>query len=533
MKTVSKSRIALSIMGLLFSVCIYSQVPVYNSYPSASATVFLDFDGQFVDGTSWNYSGPLTLGPSNLSNDQITEIFNRVSEDYRPFTINITTDSTKYWSAPVNKRMRLILTVTSSWYGSAGGVSFINSFTWGDNTPCFVFTALLTYKTKYIAEAASHEIGHTLGLNHQSAYDVNCVKTNEYNYGTGTGEIAWAPIMGVGYYKNFTLWHNGSNPWGCTNYQDDLSIITGNGNGVSYRTDDYSSNINGATTQANFVNNQFSLDGVIEKIADQDVIKFTMPEQGIFHLEANPYSVASGDNGSNMDIQIQLLTNSGNVLGTYNPNLLLNATIDTTLNAGAYYLLVESSGNIYAPDYASLGSYTLTASYAPVTVLPVRRFELHGANDNGRHKLNWIIDADETVAQQTLEVSYNGRNFQPLTSLNSTARIYWYIPNENNILYYRLNVRFDNKQQYFSNIVALRNTNGRPVVKNNFVRNSVQVNSPSTFTYTVVDYSGRSVAKGTLVQGVNNISTSNLGNGMYIIQFSNGQEQYAEKFMKQ
>ena len=30
-----------------------SQVPIYNSFPSASAVIYLDFDGQTVAGTSW------------------------------------------------------------------------------------------------------------------------------------------------------------------------------------------------------------------------------------------------------------------------------------------------------------------------------------------------------------------------------------------------------------------------------------------------------------------------------------------------
>src|SRR6476661_1998476 len=205
-----KNRILLFSFMLLSAVTL-GQVPLYNSYPSATATIFLDFDGHYVNGTSWNMNGPISCGPSNLTQDQMTEIFNRVSEDYRPFNINITTDSTRYWSAPPYSRMRMVLTVTSSWYGSAGGVSFVGSFTWGDNTPGFIFTALLNYNTKYIAEATAHEIGHTLGLRHQSSYNTSCVKTAEYNAGTGSGEIGWAPIMGVGYYRNFTLWNNGTN----------------------------------------------------------------------------------------------------------------------------------------------------------------------------------------------------------------------------------------------------------------------------------------------------------------------------------
>src|SRR6266404_4854796 len=155
-----------------------SQVPILDSYPSATPVIFLDFDGHTVSGTSWNVSGPIYCGASGLNSSQITEVFNRVAEDYRPFTVNVTNDSTKYLSAPANKRMRVIITVTSSWYGPAGGVSFVNSFTWGDNTPCFVFSALLGYNTKNIGEASSHEAGHTLGLRHQSVYDANCVKTS-------------------------------------------------------------------------------------------------------------------------------------------------------------------------------------------------------------------------------------------------------------------------------------------------------------------------------------------------------------------
>lgn len=520
----------LSFIALLLSVCTYSQIPVYNSYPAASTTVYLDFDGHYLEGSSWNFNGPLTLGPSNMTNNQITEIFNRVAEDYRPFKINITTDSAKYWSAPIMQRMRVIFTVTSSWYGAAGGVSYVNSLSWGDNTPCFVFSALLNYNTKYVAEAAAHEIGHTLGLNHQSSYDTYCNKTAEYNAGLGSGEIAWAPIMGVGYYRNFTLWHYGSNPWGCSNYQDDLSIIT---SVIGYRDDDYSGSINGNTPQANFVNNRFQVNGVVETVTDKDVFKFTMPVNGAFHLDANPYSVGSNDNGSNLDVSLELLSGNKNVLNTYNPELTLSAAIDTTLNAGTYYLRVQSSGNIYAPDYASLGSYALSASYIPFTVLPVHQLQLKGNIKNGKHQLNWTIEADESIIQQVLEVSLDGRSFQPLASLNTAAKNYTYLPTTNGILYYRLNVGFEDNKQYYSNIVTIKSSAGRPTLRSSLVHNSVQVSSVSKFTYAVIDYTGKTIIKGNLAEGLNTIDTHELGNGMYIIQFNNGQEQYAEKFMKQ
>jgi len=531
MKTVSKTKLTLSFIALISFVSAYSQIPVYNSYPSAAATVYLDFDGHYLEGTSWNYKGPLTLGPGNMTPSQITEIFNRIAEDYRPFNINITTDSTKYWSAPARLRMRVLFTITSDWYGAAGGVSYLYSFNWGDNTPCFVFTALLTYRTKYISEAASHEIGHTLGLNHQSSYDDLCKKTDEYNSGKGTGEIAWAPIMGVGYYRNFTLWHNGSNPWGCSSYQDDLSIITNAG--VSYRADDYSNTFGAGTTAANFVNNRFSVDGVIEKISDKDVFKFSMPAMGIFQLDANPYNVGTADNGSNLDIKIELLLNDQTVLSTYNPDLLLNATIDTVLEAGTYFLLIQSSGNVYAPNYASLGSYNLSAVYTPVFVLPVHRLELKATDDNGMHKLSWIIEASETISQQILEISFDGKNFQPLNTLKPGERTFNYQPNDNGIIYYRLKLSFEDNKQYFSNITALRSTTNKPSITNNVVHNTIQITCFSEFNFTVVDYNGRIVGQGKLTQGISSFNTANLKQGIYIIHFNNGQEHYADKFMKQ
>jgi len=241
-----------------------SQVPILESYPSAAPTIYLDFDGQTVSGTSWNVSGPIYCGASGLSTAQMTEVFNRVSEDYRPFTVNVTTDSTKYWSAPANKRVRVIITVTSDWYGSAGGVAFVNSFTWGDNTPCFVFSALLNYNTKNISEASAHEAGHTLGLRHQSVYDVNCVKTAEYNPGIGSGEISWAPIMGVGYSRNLTTWYNGPNSISCTTIQKDLDVITGGTNGITYRSD-YTSNSLGTAINQAFSNDQFTANSILVK----------------------------------------------------------------------------------------------------------------------------------------------------------------------------------------------------------------------------------------------------------------------------
>jgi len=526
-------RILLLIAMLSTTTWMKAQVPVYSSYPSATSVLFLDFDGHTVTNTAWNYNGPIICGASGLDNTKITEIFNRVAEDYRPFNINITTDSTKYLAAPVASRMRVIVTTSWEWYGSAGGVAFVGSYTWGDNTPCFVFSSLLNFNSKNISEAAAHEAGHTLSLYHQSVYNASCVMTSAYNYGQGSGEIGWAPIMGVGYYQNLTLWHNGPNPYGCTNYQNELTVLT-TVNGFGFRTDDHSATFAGATNAA-FVSNQFSVNGVVEQNTDQDMIKFTQPESGQFQLSAVPHNVGTGNSGSDLDLQVTLYNSAQAQLNVFNPGTLLSSVIDTNLNAGVYYLKIEGKGNIYAPAYASLGSYSLQGNFI-AGILPLHRLELRGRLNGDLHLLNWIIDADEQVVKQVLERSTDGRSFNPVTEPDATSRNYTYQPNISSTVQYRIHVTFDNGKDYYSNVVTLRNSgnNARPRLISNLVSsNAVEVSSPGKYDYVVYDLNGKTIAQNKLETGSNNIALPSISGGLYMIRYTNGTEQWIEKFVKQ
>lgn len=531
-----KAFIRLSVIALLLFSAMTgnSQVPLLSSHPSAQAVIYLDFDGHTVTGTSWNYNGPIACGASGLDNSQITEIFNRVAEDYRPFNINITTDSTKFLAAPSNKRMRVILTVTSSWYGAAGGVAFVSSFTWGDDNPCFVFSALLNYNVKYISEATAHEAGHTLGLFHQSSYDANCVKVSDYYAGVGSGEIGWAPIMGVGYYRNMTLWNNGPNSYGCTNYQSDLDIITSVNNGFGYRVDDHRNSFDSATI-ALISNNQFTTEGIIERNTDMDVFKFTMPSAGRFQLDAVPYNVGTGNTGSDLDMQVTLFNTAHTALNIYNPGTLLSSIIDTVLNPGIYYLRVEGRGNQYAPNYASLGSYSLLGRTTPGPVLPLRKLELHGTINGHRHELNWIIDADEEVTEQVVEVSTDNRNFEALVQTTNQDRHYSYRPNNiiaSNQYQYRLRVTFANGRQYFSNVITIRETSApRPQLLGTLVQSGLlKVSSPGSYAYTILDMNGRTIGNGQLTNGLNTIHMGGFVSGVYLIRFADNTQQWIDKF---
>jgi len=533
MKNLYKS--VLIVFALMITLVTRSQVTNLNSYPSATAVIFLDFDGHTVSGTMWNTNGTFTCNSSGLSDASITEIFNRVAEDYRPFNINITTNETKYNSAPSNRRMRVLITTSYEWYGSgAGGVAYINSFTWGDNTPCFVFSSLQSFNSKNIAEAASHEAGHTLGLRHQSSYNSSCVKTSDYNWGQGTGEIGWAPIMGAGYNQNMTLWNSGPNSLGCSVIQSDLTIITNATNGFGYRTDDHTDVYATATTSTFDANGQFTISGVVEKNDDKDLFKFTMPTFGRFQLNAIPYNVGASNSGSDLDLQVEVFDGSYASIGTYNPGNLLSSVIDSFMSAGTYYIRIDGKGNIYAPEYGSLGSYSLQATYTDAEILPIRRLELRGRLNGDIHLLSWLIDADEHLSKQEIQVSANGINFTTLDEPNNTLRTYSYHPLDNRPLLYRMHVTFDNLKEYYSNTIAIRPGKSiKPqLIGNTITGNSLAISSPAIYQYQVIDQSGRMLSKGTVDKGYTTVYTPNITTGVYIIRFTDGVDQWSEKFIK-
>jgi hypothetical protein len=530
-----KNQVQLILLSVLCLGTLSSrtQVPIYNSYPAVAPVIFLDFDGHTVSGTGWNIDGPIYCGASGLDSNQITEIFNRVAEDYRPFTINVTTDSTKYLSAPVNQRTRVVVTVTSDWYGAAGGVSFVNSFSWGDNTPCFVFSELLGYKPKSIAEAVSHEAGHTLGLRHQSTYDTSCVKISDYNTGVGTGEMSWAPIMGQGYSRNLTTWFNGPSSLGCTEFQDDLDVITSSVNGITYRSDYQPTSFNSALGET-FTNNQFTANSIIVKNTDENMFKFSLPSLHAFQLSAIPFNVGSGNAGANLDIKVTLYNSLEGLLNSYSSSSTLSVIVDTILAPGTYYFKVQGVGNIYAPSYAILGSYSVQGTI--IEPVPLRKIALSVASEKGKSLLTWTINTGDSIAEQTLEVSTDGKNFRPLAHPAYTDRSYSYKPVFSDNIIYRLHVRFDNNSNHYSNLVEIKETgeNYKPKLVNSLVTNGViSITSPAVFDYAIFDMSGHILKKGKLSNGMNTISAASMIDGMYLIRFYDKNDQWTEKLVKQ
>jgi hypothetical protein len=126
----------------------------------------LDIDGEYISGTAWNTGGDFYAKPPSMPVFELYNVLNAVIEAYASYKVSVTFDEQVYFITPIANRQREVITDSYEWYGMAGGVAYRNSF--GTETPCFVFSGLLSNNTQNVTLAAVHELGHTVGLPHKA-----------------------------------------------------------------------------------------------------------------------------------------------------------------------------------------------------------------------------------------------------------------------------------------------------------------------------------------------------------------------------
>ncbi|MFT6393251.1 MAG: hypothetical protein ACJA14_002780, partial [Ilumatobacter sp.] len=348
-----------------------------NSRPAAAMTIYLDFDGETVDDTSWNFDDNATpnnpsddtyptinAGPysresrstvdSTLSGyeyDGIIEVWERVADDFTPWDVNVTTqdpgvDALRRTSASDTKwGIRVIITADSEWYSTTrfGGVAYLQSFNRSYDLPAWVFsTNLGNGNPKSVAEAASHEVGHTLGLYHDGIATVDADTGAESTTTYYRGHGAWAPIMGVGYYKTITQWSKGEYT-GANETQDDLASI-----------DSYLPRLGTPNTTAPGVLGVNDSQTVHVIAGGGDIARHTLT---INNFPAT-ISVDKVDSNGNLLADLTVRGPSGNVVATETPDNESFWSLETTLENG-------SPTGSYLVEVRSIGWGTVDTGFSP------------------------------------------------------------------------------------------------------------------------------------------------------------------------
>jgi PKD repeat protein len=339
-----------------------------HSRPGAKLVIYLDFDGHTTSGTSWNssFTGGADFttpafdtdaNPASFSTAEqtlIQNVWRRVAEDFAPFDVDVTTEDPgvealrRLGTGDVNWGVRMVIGGSSSqWLGSAaGGVAYVGSFNWSSDTPAYVFPLQLSNNEKYIAEAASHEAGHTVGLNHMG-------QTNGTEYYAGHAD--WAPIMGVGYYKSVVQWTKGDYPLS-NNTRDEVSAIR---SFIPRAALDHGTS---ASTAISVADASISGGGLLSDRTDT----------AWYALQAGPGALnVTGTVASlspNLKLSLSLVDSTGLTLATSPVGGSMGATLSTSVTGGTYYLVVNGVGTGDAltayTDYGSLGRFSLSGSWA-------------------------------------------------------------------------------------------------------------------------------------------------------------------------
>ena len=404
----------------------------FHSRAGSTNILYLDFNGAVVSNTQWNisYSQTVFLAVaysldgdygtySDAEQRDIKRIWERVSEDFAIFNIDVTTEPPAVTN--IQTAQALITRNTDSLghgnpASSAGGVAYINVF--GDldfvttYSPAFVYQNNLSQNEGNIAEAASHEIGHNMGLSHDG-------QTNgvEYYGGHGSGDTTWAPIMGVGYGENVTQWSKGEY-FMANNAQNDLNIIAtrtalladlvgGTVGAASSLIVSGNVFITSTTPETDPANSNPANKGIIERTNDVDVFAFASGA-GNVNITVSPWISPSNTRGGNLDIKLSLMTASSNVLVNTNPIAATTASLSLSVTAGTYFLVISNSSfgtpqtnapSGYTP-YASLGQYFISGTVPGAFTNPLN--VVAAADGPELVRLSWLsLGFDGLVAHNT------------------------------------------------------------------------------------------------------------------------------------
>ena len=323
----------------------------FESKAGAPTVIYCNFEGEEVNQPMWSAS-TINAAPSGLSSGEVLEILKLVAEDFAPFDVNVTNDRSVYDSTPIYKRVMCISTPTDTASPGAGGVAYVNSFRyWGGGD-------LVCWDFNLDGDTISHEVGHTLNLDHHGDSSQNAP---EYHDGHTSESREWGPIMGSAFEASMVQWSDGNYTSATNSNQDDLYLITNYG--LSYRADDYG-NDSATGEDISISNMPISRNGIIERNTDIDVFNVTYSSFG----KGQMTGVGTEGKKSNLDVCLRILDSDEVIVYEQTGDTTDNALTELLLEPGTYQVSIQgdSSGNPYGNPatgwsaYGSLGQYELS-----------------------------------------------------------------------------------------------------------------------------------------------------------------------------
>lgn len=406
-------------------------IPKYSSRPDSKYVIYIDLDGEQTS-SSWGniYAQPL----QSWTDAQVFEIWQVAAQDFLVWDINVTTDRSMYDAQPNARKMMCIVTSTlDAADGQAiGGIAHIGSFGGSSFNPCWVFNK----GVKKTGETVCHEVGHTLGLNHDGT-------SNSTYY---QGHNNWAPIMGAAYStKTVTIDDaNRLSHWSKGEYNDadngenDLGIIGGY-NGFDLTEDEHANEATPDATDLKIETDGTILSeqniGIIQTRTDLDVFKFTVPACDLT-LTAAPYYSALLNRYPNLNIKMRLLNSEGTAIVTEdslpptvaNTWAAMSASIQLTgVAAGTYYIEIDgvgqgSSGVVGYTDYCSIGGFNISGvikkSVGVIETEKISQFNAYpnptadacSVTFNTENKSTYKLSVRNTLGQLVYEETLSGFN---------------------------------------------------------------------------------------------------------------------------
>jgi hypothetical protein len=406
-----------------------------HSRPTSKKTIYLNFKGGTLTLPGGRfYSYPvfdLDGDPSTFSvveRSMILEVFQRVSEDFAPFDVDVTTEApARDGLARSSKEddvfgQQIFITRDVDKTG-LGGMAPIGSFDSieipGDPSTSDYYRAAFAYydnvtpmnpgdRAAAIADVVSHELGHTLGLHHMGEALPN---GTVFEMASGDWMSGWVPLMGNnGFFRRLSTWTKGDYE-NSNNHEDELAIMQSHG--LAFVDDDYGSTMDSAfALKDDIVANGMTTvtaSGIISTPDNIDYFKITIPA-GPLSVVVDPAPV-----GPNLDVKLAIYDSNGKLVQSVKDKPTREDSLGAAINlqqlaGGTYFIRVEGTGRGspvtmdpevgrpwgYTP-YGSLGRYSLTAKHlAPPTESSIRldlQYQITGRlEEDGYHApvtLDW------------------------------------------------------------------------------------------------------------------------------------------------